>query len=317
MGAIIDLKSLQHFVLAAEECNFARAAARANLTQTPFGRSIQSLEEVWGLRLFDRTTRSVRLTPMGEQVLMHARSLLAHARCFGDEVRDLAGAVGGTLAFGASQFAVDTVLPGILADFHASHPRVKIDVSVGHWDALIQQLQRGQLEFVVAFPGSLPQRGAFRLIELPSQPASLFCRRGHPLLTPGHAGVLAKNLLDYPWGSLEISDTTVDSIRSAMGLPDTVALPFVMNCSSKELLLETLLTSNLVVASWSAWLGPHLESGEVVDLGTCLEPPIPPQHRIARCSLIERSDRTLSPLARLLKDRIVPRALPAPAAIGG
>ena len=68
MRALIDLRALQHFVLAAEELNFARAAARAHISQTPFGRSIQALEDVLGQRLFDRTTRSVRLTAVGDDV---------------------------------------------------------------------------------------------------------------------------------------------------------------------------------------------------------------------------------------------------------
>ncbi|MGH8440901.1 MAG: helix-turn-helix domain-containing protein [Pseudomonas sp.] len=72
MTESIDLKRIRHTVLLSEELHFSRAAERANLSQTAFSRSIQSLEADLGVRLFDRDTRSVMLTAAGREVSARA-----------------------------------------------------------------------------------------------------------------------------------------------------------------------------------------------------------------------------------------------------
>jgi DNA-binding transcriptional LysR family regulator len=74
----LDLRLLRHFVVAAEELHFTRAAARLYLAQQALSRDIARLErQLGGVRLFARTTRRVALTPDGERLLVRARELLA------------------------------------------------------------------------------------------------------------------------------------------------------------------------------------------------------------------------------------------------
>ena len=65
----LDPKLLAAFVAAAEELHFGRAAARLYMSQPPFSQLIQRLENLVGAQLFERTTRSVRLTSAGHVML--------------------------------------------------------------------------------------------------------------------------------------------------------------------------------------------------------------------------------------------------------
>jgi DNA-binding transcriptional LysR family regulator len=77
IGAELDLRSLRYFVAVAEELHFTRAANRMLVAQQALSREVRRLEERLGVRLFVRSTRSVKLTEDGERLLGRARELLA------------------------------------------------------------------------------------------------------------------------------------------------------------------------------------------------------------------------------------------------
>jgi DNA-binding transcriptional LysR family regulator len=89
-----DVRHLRYFVAVAEECHFGRAAARLKLTTPPLSQRIRELEDGLGVRLFERTSRRVVLTPAGERLLVEARDVL--------RAMDRFDAVGGELATAAT-----------------------------------------------------------------------------------------------------------------------------------------------------------------------------------------------------------------------
>lgn len=72
----MDLHHITAFLAVAEELHFGRAAARLHMAQPPLSRTIQQLERRLGTTLFDRTTRTVRLTPQGQALLEPARRIV-------------------------------------------------------------------------------------------------------------------------------------------------------------------------------------------------------------------------------------------------
>jgi len=298
MDTSIELKRLQHMVLLAEELNFSRAAERACLSQTAFSRSIQTLEAEFGLRLFDRATRSVQVTTAGRHMLEKARDLLKRARDLALEVDYLAQADGGTLRFGASLFAVDTVLAGTLSDFAKPRPALRIDVEVSQWRVLLQHLETEAIEFFIAYPGDLAQDPRFAVTALAARPASMYCRPEHPLLRPTDVSPRPDQVTNFPWAMVQIDELLAVQFRDMFGMDAGQELPISLRCDNQALLREAVLHSDTILFTWEAWLTSELTAGTLVDLGARLHPSIPPQASQLSIAIVQLAGRTLSPAAR-------------------
>lgn len=118
------MRHLEGFVAVAEELHFGRAAARLHMAQPPLSQQIRLLERDLGAQLFERSTRSVRLTAAGESLLGPARDVLAAAAVARRAVRAASSGEVGRVSIGfagASSYdavprlarAVNTELPGI------------------------------------------------------------------------------------------------------------------------------------------------------------------------------------------------------------
>jgi DNA-binding transcriptional LysR family regulator len=123
----MELRHLRYFIGVAEELHFARAAARLGISQPPLSQQIRALEEELGVRLFDRTSRSVKLTSAGAAFLDAARATLEQAERAANLARRAArGELGElNLGFNASAPFVPMIAKAIY-DFRQLYPDVKL-----------------------------------------------------------------------------------------------------------------------------------------------------------------------------------------------
>lgn len=122
----MDIRHLRCFLAVAEELHFARAAERLHIEQSPLSRAIKELEESLGVRLFERTTRSTRLTWAGQVFLEDTRRIFAALDQAKVNVKAAANGYRGTLRIAVSDGIVPSRLAALLAQSRAEEPEVDI-----------------------------------------------------------------------------------------------------------------------------------------------------------------------------------------------
>ncbi|MFJ1766815.1 LysR family transcriptional regulator [Amycolatopsis sp. NPDC088138] len=147
----MELQQLRYVVAIAETSSFTRAAERCLVVQSALSHQVARLERELGARLFERTSRRVRLTPAGEAFLPSARQCLDAAERAAAEVAAAVGEVRGRLAVGLIPTVTAADVPGTLREFHDRFPQVRVKLRVGASDDLIEQVRDGALD--VAFLG--------------------------------------------------------------------------------------------------------------------------------------------------------------------
>ncbi|MNZ41391.1 HTH-type transcriptional regulator GbpR [compost metagenome] len=307
MNDSIDLKRVRHLVLLGEELHFSRAAERANLSQTAFSRSIQSLEADLGVRLFDRDTRSVALTAAGRQILARARELLSCAGRLSAEAEHIANAEGGELTFGAGMMAANLYVQDALIELRRNIPRLVVKVEVNHWHHLMHHLEQEHIEFFVAYSSERISDPRFSITRLPAQPAAIACRRDHPLAKQ-EAPVTLQQMAEYPWSSVIFNESLPERLRAVLELPADVPVPLALSCNDLKLLRETTLASDALLLTWRAWLEDDLRSGAMVDLSRRLQPALLPDMLRVDSAIVCHAGRTLSPIARKAIELIIASA---------
>ncbi|WP_030326203.1 LysR family transcriptional regulator [Streptomyces sp. NRRL B-3229] len=146
----MDLRQMEYAVAVADELNFTRAAARCSIGQSGLSHQITQLEREVGARLFDRTSRSVRLTPAGQTFVHCARRVLRAVQEMNADIAAIEGQVQGHLSIGGIALtAGDIDVLGLLREFQESYPAVEVTVSDDGGMTAATQLLTGDLQVAV------------------------------------------------------------------------------------------------------------------------------------------------------------------------
>jgi len=149
MLAGVELRELRIFLTLADELHFGRAAERFGISQPSVSEAIRLLERRVGVRLFERTSRSVRLTRTGAELQLRLAPVVESLdRALGD-ARDGATGVSGLLRIGATY---TTFLPPVLAlgnAFQAQYPSCAVSFGEASADDPYRPLRRGEMDVLV------------------------------------------------------------------------------------------------------------------------------------------------------------------------
>jgi LysR family hydrogen peroxide-inducible transcriptional activator len=174
----MEFQHLKYFCSVVRYGSFTKAAEEEGIAQPTLSLQIRRLEKSIGAALFSRLGRSVRLTPSGEILLLHAKEILSRSKLAENQVRQVQDGIGGRLRVGV----IPTVLPYFLAphlpQFTAQYPDVDLfpveDVTAN----LVERLRSGDLDVIVI---SLPLRQPDLICsELFREPLHLVASSDHP-----------------------------------------------------------------------------------------------------------------------------------------
>jgi LysR family transcriptional regulator, hydrogen peroxide-inducible genes activator len=145
----ISLRQLEYFIAVAENGSFRRAAEKLGISQPTLTAQVASLEQSLGGQLFERNRSGTSQSPMGRELLRHARRVIEEFQGLVDHATSLTKGPAGTFRFGVTPTMGPYLLPQILPDIHREYAQLKFYVREGLPRALREGLVSGQFDLIM------------------------------------------------------------------------------------------------------------------------------------------------------------------------
>jgi DNA-binding transcriptional LysR family regulator len=251
--------SLRYFAAVARHGSFREAAEELHIAQSALSRRIQKLENEFGIGLFERHARGVRLTSAGDIFLRHAQANLRQIERARSELDALKGLRRGTVNVHSIEALAPHLLPQAVARFTARHPGIRFEIVVDGSDQVIAAVREGRTDIGLAFypPAERDLATAFKMRE----PLVAVASASHPLA--GRRRVSLADCARYPIAAPMRntgSRLLIDIAAKAAGMH----LAPMLESNSIPLRVEFVRVNHGItfLSRLSAW--DSLQSGELV-----------------------------------------------------
>src|SRR3954454_12495261 len=274
----IDAISSQH--------SLSKASAALGISQPALTKSLQELETILDMRLFERHARGMLPTPAGDGVIRSARRILAELRRLDEDLDRLSSPSSGIVALGALPGAAAGILPGVLSRLKVEHNDLDIRLVEGRTEELLPLLAAGEIDLIVGrlYAPAVPD--GFVREPLYEEPISILARSDHPVFQfePVTVSILRRYDLLLPTVSQRVGQE-IEHLLSQLDLTPSLSL----RSSSYGFIREMLHFTDLISVMPRLMMVGDLLRGtlRVVPL------PVPPPRRPA--GLIHSRDRAPPP----------------------
>tara|TARA_Y200000002_G_scaffold93966_1_gene75771 strand:- start:249 stop:1181 length:933 start_codon:yes stop_codon:yes gene_type:complete len=146
----MTITQLKYTLSVAEHGNFTTASEKCFVTQPTLSMQVQKLEEELGVTIFNRSTKPLKVTEVGEKVLNQARKIIEESSRMDDIISEEKGVIGGTLKVGIIPTVTSTLLPLFLNIFTKKHKNVKLKIEEFNTETLIEKLDDGTVDCAIA-----------------------------------------------------------------------------------------------------------------------------------------------------------------------
>lgn len=295
----LSLRELSFVVEVAEQRSFTAAAQSLHMSQSALSRSVNETEKRVGVRLFRRTTRSVELTPEGEEFVRLARELLSAQRRMLSEFTLFREGLSGHVRVASLPSVAAVLLPPLLAELRHRTPRVQVSVDDTHAHRALEQLLAGHADYAITTDDWLP--AGVRFTPLSTDAFRVVFRSDHRF----HGSAAVR------WHELAQEDLAVFSASSSIrSQTDRVFTDLRISARSTIEAQNIAVVAGLVAAGLGVAAVPEtvlplmqfagLESATLVD---------PTVERML--GLVEVIDRPTSAAARAFADLLIESAAPS------
>ena len=201
----MTLRQLEILAAAADSATFSAAAKHLGISQPALSEAIRRIERETGTALFERTTRSLRLTDAGRQAAAIAREAVRDFHRAVERMKLGAGGEHGRITIAALPSIVCTAMPSVLADFRREHPGVDVALHDVQHERAMEMISEGHADIAITIRPAKSDDLLFDAVAF--DVAYLVCRRDHALAR--RKSVRWRDLADVPF----IGITRISSVR--------------------------------------------------------------------------------------------------------
>jgi DNA-binding transcriptional LysR family regulator len=280
----MDIRHLEYFMEVARYCSFTKAAQTLYISQPAISKVIKSIEDEFGIVLFDRSGKRVVLTDAGKILYKQAQSIVKSFRSLSTEINDLVNLEKGNIRIGLPPMIGSNFFPKVIVQFHEKYPNVTIQLVEVGAKKVETEVANGNLDMGVAvLPTNEEMFNTFRFVE---DQLKLIVHPSHPLAIK--EVVALSELSEEPFVYFHEDFTLHDRI-----LEECLHLGFepqIISKSSQWDFIVEMVAFNLGVALLPETICKELNCVKVLSL---IEPKIP-----WHLGIIWRKDGYLSFAAR-------------------
>jgi len=146
----MTITQLRYTLAVAEHGNFTLASERCFVTQPTLSMQVQKLEEELGVTIFNRSTKPLRTTEVGEKILIQARKIVEESSRMNDIVSEEKGVIGGTLKVGIIPTVSPTLLPLFLSSFIKKNKNVDLKIEEFTTNSMFEKINKGEIDCAIA-----------------------------------------------------------------------------------------------------------------------------------------------------------------------
>jgi LysR family transcriptional regulator, regulator of abg operon len=288
----MKLNQLRDLVAVVEHGSLRAAARHLGTAQPTITRSLSELERELGAPLFERRSRGMVATTLGQAFVKRAVAILNDVRRARDEFEQLRGNAIGSMTIGLSIAAHLQLLPKVLQTFRRRFPKVRLHIIEGFYPTLEIGLQDGSVDFYVGPDPGLALPPVLDKEVLLSGRRAVLCRANHPLAKASSLKALAS----AEWITTSITpkaENEIGDLFKRHGLPEpTLAL----QSQSALTLLTCLASSDLLAMAPTQWLDSPFANKVLTTI------PVREELSAASIIIVTRSDVPPAPAASFLLD---------------
>lgn len=292
----VNERRLAILVAFSEHKHMGAVAQQMNISQPAVSMALRDMEVSTGLPLFDRSTSIVRLTSVGELLLVHLKRALTQLRLAAAEIAAMNGVIEGRITIGALPFGRPYILPTAIASLHKKHPQLRFTTVEGPFETLTHGLWCGDIDLVLGALRSIGQYADLVREDLFSDQMVIIARADHPLTL--NKAPTAHDVLSADWILPRRGTPTREVLSAAFETLGTRHPRVAVESSDLSMIRGLLLNSDMITAASRHLFQPEINAGALVIL------PIDLPETDRPIGILRRTQDHSAPGAQLLIEEI-------------